>query len=79
MVRERRYITEVMGFESWDQAHSLSLVAKQKGGCASKLCAFIQVGLSVLKTFSLLFYLIYYPYFQLDCIILCYLAFRYHS
>ena len=26
-----------------------------------------------------LFHLIYYPYFQLDCIISCHLAFRYHS
>ena len=50
-----------------------------------------QVGLSVSETLSLslslslyfalslLFHLIYYPYFQLDCIISCHLAFRYHS
>ena len=39
---------------------TLSLAARQRGGCASKLHAFIQVGLSVLETFSLLFHLIYY-------------------
>ena len=38
----------------------LSLAARQRGGCASKPHAFIQVGLSVLETFSLLFHLIYY-------------------
>ena len=58
---------------------SLSLVATQRAGCASKPCALTQVGLLVLETFSLLFCLIYYPQFQLDCIILCYLAFRYHG
>jgi len=58
---------------------SLSLVATQRAGCASKPCALTQVGLLVLETFSLLFCLIYYPQFQLDCITLCYLAFRYHG
>ena len=58
---------------------SLSLVATQRSGCASKPCALTQVGLLVLETFSLLFCLIYYPQFQLDCIIFSYLAFRYHG
>ena len=58
---------------------SLSLVATQRAGCASKPCALTQVGLLVLETFSLLFYLIYNPQFQLDCFTLCYLAFRYHG
>ena len=70
----------------WHRSHgiglcrlSLSLVATQRAGCASKPCALTQVGLLVLETFSLLFCLIYYPQFQLDCITLCYLAFRHHG
>ena len=58
---------------------SLSLVATQRAGCASKPCTFIQVGLSFSETLSHLFHLIYYSQLQLDGIILCYLAFRYHS
>ena len=35
--------------------------------------------LSLLLFCSLSFHLIYYPYFQLDCIISCHFAFRHHS
>jgi len=43
--------------KSWDLALSrLSLTARQRGACASKLCAFIQVGLSVSETFSLILF-----------------------
>ena len=66
-VREERYSTEVTGSGS---VSSLSL----SGSHAEGWVCFQ----AVLETFSLLFYLIYYPQFQLDCIILCYLAFRYH-
>ena len=78
-VTEGRYVMEITGSNSQDWAHSLALAARQRGGCASKPCTFTQVGLLVSETFSLLFYLIYYTKFQLDCIILCYLAFQYHS
>ena len=60
--------------------HGLSLAAR----CFQDV-SLHQVGLSVSETLSLsfslslLFHLIYYPYFQLDCIISCHLAFQHHS
>ena len=73
MVKERRYVMEIMGSNSKDRA--LSLAARQRGGCASKPCAFIQVGLSVSETFSLLFDLlpllsIGLYYIALSCILI---------
>ena len=59
-------------------SHSLSGSHAARWVCFQAVCLH-QVGLLVSETFSLLFYLIYYPYFQLDCIMLCYLAFWYHS
>ena len=37
------------------------------------------LSLSFSFSLSLLFHLIYYPHFQLDCIISCHLAFQHHS
>ena len=71
---------EVMGSHSRTGALSLPLAAWERVWvCFQAMYLQFKVGLSVLETLSLLFYLIYYPQFQLDCIILCYLAFQYHS
>ena len=83
IVREGRYIT---GDMSSGCARSFALLdAKERSRCAFLAVHLHQVGLSVSETLSLslilslLFHLIYYPYFQLDCIISFPLAFQYHS
>jgi len=56
MVGEGRYVMEVTGSKSRDLSLGLSLTARQRGGYASKLCAFIQVGLLVSETLSLILF-----------------------
>jgi len=87
-ISEGRYITEDASSGcAW--SFSLLLAARESSGGAFQAVRLHQVGLSVSETLSLSlsllffrslsFHLIYYPYFQLDCIILCHLAFHHHS
>ena len=39
----------------------------------------LSLSLTLYRSFAHSFHLIYYPYFQLDCIISCHLAFQHHS
>ena len=88
MVREGRYITEDMS-SGCARSFSLSLATRERSGCAFQAVHLHQVGLSVSESLSLSlslslfrslsFHLIYYPYFQLDCIISCHLAFQHRS
>ena len=93
-VREGRYITEDTS-SGCARSSSLSLAARERSGCAFQAVRLHQVGLSVSETLSLSlslslyrslslfrylsFHLIYYPYFQFDCIISCHLAFQHRS
>ena len=85
-VREGRYITKDTS-SGCMRSFSLSLAARERSGCASKPCTFIKYGfqfqklshtLSLYRSFALSHF-IYYPCFQLDCIISCHLAFQHRS
>ena len=71
---------------------SLSVAVRERSGCAFQAGRLHQVRLSVSETLSLslplplyrsfalsLIHLVYYPYSQLDCIVLCHLVSQHHS